>query len=133
MAALCTVLTALGIGLLGLVAIGFGGLALAATGYLLAYLLAGVPGPLTAEALHERVTETQRATLLSVDSLALQFGGLAGSLGVTRLAEWAGFEYGWLVAAMALLLAAGLTWAARRARPVPAGPAEQRAPAVATG
>ncbi|HEX5543021.1 MAG TPA: MFS transporter [Micromonospora sp.] len=127
-AALCTGLVAVGIALLGLAAVGVGGFLLAATGYLAAYLFVGVPGPLVDEVLHERVTEAQRATLLSVGSLALQFGGLVGSLGVVRLAEWVGFGYGWLVAALAVLLGSMLTLSALRrtrrpeySQPVPNG------------
>lgn len=118
--ALFTGLIAVGPALLGLAAIGVGGFALAAAGYLMAYLFAGVPGPLGDEVLHERATETRRATLVSVGSLALQLGGLGGSLGVARLANGAGFGYGWLVAGLATLLATALTVAAlRRLRSVP--------------
>lgn len=114
--AVATALTAAAVGLLGLAAAGLGGFVLAATGYVLAYVLAGVPGPLAMEVLHERVDTTRRATLVSVDSLALQLGVLGGSLTVPRLASHAGFGYGWLAATAALLLAALLTLAARGAR-----------------
>jgi MFS family permease len=121
-AALFTGLIAAGIAVLGLTSIGIGGFVLAATGYLASYVFGGVPGPLADEVLHDRVTEAQRATLISVGSLALQLGGLGGSLGAVRLAEWAGFGYGWLVALLAILGAAALTAAAsyRRHRPASA-------------
>jgi hypothetical protein len=80
----------------------------------LAYLAGGVPGPLATEALHERVGATRRATLVSVSSLALQLGGLGGSLGAAPLAQRAGFVWGWAVGVAALLVAAVLTVAARR-------------------
>ncbi|MEV4757745.1 MFS transporter [Micromonospora sp. NPDC049559] len=118
--ALFTGLIATGPALLALAAFGSGGLPVAVAGYLLAYLCAGVPGPLADEALHERVGEGQRATLVSVGSLALQLGGLGGSLGVARLADRAGFGSGWLVAGAALLLAAGFTAAALRRTLTPA-------------
>lgn len=120
-AAVGTALTGAAVGLLGLAAAGVGGtgkvggaVILAAAGYVLAYVLAGVPGPLAMEVLHDRVDAARRATLISVDSLALQLGVLGGSLAVPRLAEHAGFGYGWFGATMALLLAALLTVAARR-------------------
>jgi hypothetical protein len=94
--------------------IGVHGFVFAAAGYVLAYVLAGVPGPLAMEVLHERVDAARRATLVSVDSLALQLGVLGGSLTVPRLAGAVGYGYGWLAAALALLLAASLTLAARR-------------------
>ena len=113
-AALATAATALGAGLIGLAAAGLGRFVLAAGGYLLAYLAGGVPGPLANEALHERVGATRRATIVSVSSLALQLGGLGGSLGAAPLAQRAGFGWGWAVAVAALLVATVLTVAARR-------------------
>lgn len=112
-AAAATALTGAAVGLLGLAAAGPGGFGLAAGGYVLAYVLAGVPGPLAAEVLHERVETGRRATLMSVDSLALQLGVLGGSLTVPRLAGRFGFEYGWLAAGAALLVAAFLALRAR--------------------
>jgi MFS family permease len=113
-AALATAATALGAGLIGVAAAGAGGFVLAAGGYLLAYLAGGVPGPLATEALHERVGATRRATLVSVSSLALQLGGLGGSLGAAPLAQRAGYVWGWAVGVAALLVATVLTVAARR-------------------
>jgi predicted MFS family arabinose efflux permease len=66
--------------------------------------------------LRERVDAARRATLVSVDSFTLQLGVLGGSLTVPRLAEHAGYQYGWLAATVALLVAAFLTVTARRAR-----------------
>jgi hypothetical protein len=112
-AAAATALTGAAVGLLGLAAAGLGGFILAAAGYVLAYVLAGVPGPLAMEVLHDRVDAPRRATLVSVNSLALQLGVLGGSLTVPRLASQAGFGYGWLAATVALFFAAVLTLAAR--------------------
>jgi hypothetical protein len=109
-----TVLNAVAVGLLGLAAAGRGGFVLAAVGFVLAYVLAGVPGPLAMEVLHERVDAARRATLVSIDSLALQLGVLGGSLTVPRLASHAGYQYGWLAAAVALVAAAVLTSVAHR-------------------
>jgi MFS family permease len=121
-AAVATGLGAVAVGLPGLAAAGAGGFAVAAVGYLGVYLLSGPGGPLAAEALHNRVSERERATLVSVGSLALQLGGFVGSLAVTRLAASAGYEYGWLAAVLALVVAALVTAGARRAAARPAAP-----------
>jgi MFS family permease len=105
----CTALNAGAVALIGLAAAGPGGFWLAAAGFVLSYVIGGVPGPLTTEVMHERVDATRRATLVSVGSLALQMGALTGSLLVPRLAQWAGFPYGWAMATLALLVAAALT------------------------
>jgi hypothetical protein len=123
-AAVFTGLSSVAIGTLALTAAGIGGFALAAVAYLGAYVLSGPSGPLADEALHERVTERERATLVSVNSLALQLGGFVGSLGISRLAASAGFAYGWLAATLALATAVIVTsGAGRRSRvgaPAPA-------------
>ncbi|WP_437720337.1 MFS transporter [Sorangium sp. So ce861] len=127
-AAAGTALFGLAVALIGLAAAGPGGLALAAAGYVLAYVSAGVPGPLTTEALHERVDAARRATLISVESLAFQLGCLVGSVAVARVAAWAGYPYGWAAAAGALLVAASLTVrAAARARSSQAAPEQTKA------
>lgn len=113
-AAVCTGLSTVALGALALAAAGLGGFALAAVAYLGAYVLSGPSGPLAAEALHERVTERERATLVSVASLALQLGALVGSLAISRLAASAGFAYGWLAAALALAGAVIVTVGAER-------------------
>jgi MFS family permease len=112
--AIFTGLTAIGPALLGLAALGVGGFVLAVAGYLGGYLCLGVPGPLADEVLHDRVTEARRATLVSIGSLALQLGGLGGSLGVARLAGRTGYGWGWFCAALALALAATFTLAAKQ-------------------
>jgi predicted MFS family arabinose efflux permease len=70
--------------------------------YLGTYVLSGPAGPLAAEALHERVSERERATLVSVMSLAQQLGAFVGALAISRLAASAGYAYGWLAAALTL-------------------------------
>jgi MFS family permease len=123
-AAVGTALNGIAVALIGLAAAGVGGFALAATGYVLAYLIGGVPGPLATEALHERVDEAHRATLISVVSLAFQLGALVGGLTVSRVAAWAGYPSGWAIAACALSAAALLTArAAARTRKLAALPA----------
>jgi MFS family permease len=118
-AALGTALNGVAVALIGLAAAGPGGFALAATGYVLSYVIGGVPGPLATEALHHRVDQTRRATLVSVYSLTFQLGALVGSMTVARIAAWAGYQYGWAAAAGALLGAAWLTVRAAARTPAP--------------
>lgn len=113
-AAVCTGLSTVALGAIALAAAGVGGFALAAVAYLGAYVLSGPAGPLAAEVLHERVSERERATLVSVASLALQLGGFVGSLAISRLAASAGYAYGWLAAALALAGAVIVTVGAER-------------------
>jgi MFS family permease len=81
--------------------------ALVAALYVAIYLFAGVAGPLKNEALHQRVGPEQRATLLSVASLAQMAGGLVGNLVVPALAAIS-FGAGWLTAGALVLLGAVL-------------------------
>jgi MFS family permease len=113
-AAVATALNGVTVALIGLAAAGWGGMLLTAVGYVLSYVIGGVPGPLAMEALHERVDPSRRATLVSVNSLTFQLGCLLGGLTVTRLADRLGFEYGWLAAALALAAAAAVTVLAGR-------------------
>lgn len=91
------------------------GLALpAASAFLTIYVWTGAASPLHAELLHERVPGEQRATMLSVDSLARMAGGLVAGLTLPRLADRAGIPAAWLLAA-GLLAASALCYA--RIRP----------------
>lgn len=89
----------------------------AAVAYVAVYAALGAADPLRVEQLHHRVTSGERATVLSVESMALLLGGVLGSLTVPRLADRLGFEAGWFVCAAALLTAASLTVAIRDRRP----------------
>jgi MFS family permease len=97
----------------GLIALALAGMAVGSTFALVAplyvavYLFAGVAGPLKNDALHHRVDAAQRATLLSVASLAQMLGGLAGNLVVPTLAA-VSFGLGWLAAACVVLVGATL-------------------------
>lgn len=82
----------------------------AAATYLVVYLAIGVQGPVAAGLLHARVDSSVRSTMLSVESLALQFGGAVASLTVGWLVTHAGLVSGLALlagsaAAAALLLA----------------------------
>jgi hypothetical protein len=61
-------------------------LAIAGGGYVGIYLLLGVVGPLTSELLHGRIASGERATMVSVESLALQAGGVVANLTLGALA-----------------------------------------------
>lgn len=74
----------------------------AGLGYITVYLMVGTVGPLTSELLHGRVEADRRSTIVSVESLALQLGGVGASLGLGALATAASPTAGFLVIAAAL-------------------------------
>ena len=84
--------------------------------YVAFYLFAGMAGPLNNETLHQRVEADQRATLLSVVSLAQMSGGLVSSLLVPAIAA-VSFGLGWAVAAVIVLAGAVLLGMLPRAIP----------------
>jgi MFS family permease len=95
--------------------------------YVAFYLFAGLAGPLNNETLHQRVEADQRATLLSVLSLAQMSGGLVSNLLVPTIAA-VSFGLGWAVAAGIVLAGAVLLGMLPRTiprrRPVNGSPAE---------
>jgi MFS family permease len=117
----------------GLMAVALAGMATGATFLLVAalyvafYLFAGLAGPLNNETLHQRVEADQRATLLSVMSLAQMSGGLVSNLLVPAIAAIS-FGLGWAVAGGVVLAGAVLLGmlprAISRRRPVNGSPAE---------
>ena len=84
--------------------------------YVAFYLFAGLAGPLNNETLHQRVEADQRATLLSVVSLAQMSGGLVSNLLVPAIAA-VSFGLGWAVAALIVLVGAILLGMLPRAIP----------------
>ncbi|MFC4536065.1 MFS transporter [Sphaerisporangium dianthi] len=98
---------------------GTAGIVAAGGAYVVMFAAVSVAEIMRAEMLHQRVASSRRATLMSVDSLQLQLGGLAGSLGLGLLAERAGTAAAWWVAAGVLLLSAPLYL---RLPPAGAGP-----------
>jgi MFS family permease len=94
----------LGAAALGVFAAVDGPVALAAA-YVLTYLALGVLSPVKSELLHQSVGSAQRATVVSVRSLAAQAAGAAGALTLPALAAGAG--YGWAFGVSAGLLALG--------------------------
>lgn len=104
------------------------GVVVAGVAFALFYLCNGGSWPLRQQLLHEQTTSVQRSTTVSATSLALMLGGMLGSLLLPRLAEAGGNPAGFLAAAGALLLMAGVSlWL----RPAPTGAREtEPAPAV---
>jgi MFS family permease len=94
-----------------LMAVALGGMATGASFLVVAalyvafYLFAGLAGPLNNETLHQRVEADQRATLLSVVSLAQMSGGLASNLLIPAIAAIS-FGLGWVVAGTVVLAGA---------------------------
>ena len=70
------------------------------------YLVLGLNGPVLAGLLHDRVSGGQRSTVLSVESLALQLGGIAAAVVVGALVSATSPAAGYSVLAIALLLGA---------------------------
>lgn len=81
-------------------------LSIAGAGFLLVYLMVGLQGPVMAGLLHSRVDSSVRATMMSVESLALQAGGAVASITVGALAAAFGLIGGFGFVAAAGLVAA---------------------------
>ena len=88
--------------------------ALAALGAWTAYLGLGLAQPALAAAFHARVASAERATMLSLRSLAAYAGGVAATLALGASAEASGVGVVWLVVA-GLAAGAALTAGAWRA------------------
>jgi MFS family permease len=82
----------------------------------------GVAEPLHYEILHDATGSETRATVVSLDGLMGQAGGLGGNLGLVPLAGAAGFGVAWAIAAGVSLCAAALAAAAATPRRRPAAP-----------
>jgi MFS family permease len=70
------------------------------------YLVLGLNGPVLAGLLHDRVSGDERSTVLSVQSLALQLGGIISSVTVGALVAATSPAAGYAALAVALLLGA---------------------------
>lgn len=100
--------------------------------YVAFYLFAGLAGPLNNETLHQRVEADQRATLLSVVSLAQMSGGLVSNLLVPAIAA-VSFGLGWAVAAGIVLVGAILLGMLPRAIPRRSGTVNDAAAGLTAG
>ena len=99
------------LGAAAMLALGLGATVwLLALGGLLFYAVNGAAFPLRRQLLHTRVGAAQRATVVSVSSLALQLGGLVAMQGQARLydAAGAGWAFGSAAALMLVLAAVSL-------------------------
>jgi hypothetical protein len=110
----------------GFIAVDLGGpaaslvaVALAATGAWLAYLGLGFASPALAAAFHVRVASGERATMLSVQSLAGYLGGVAAMLALGAAAEASGLVVVWFVVAALAggVVLVALAWRVRRDAP----------------
>lgn len=101
-----------------------GGVPLLLGVYLVAYVGNGASAPAHMSLLHRRVGSAQRATIVSVNSLGGQAGGVVGHLTLLPLADVLGIPAVWAVAAVVMLASAPLYLVADRnppTEPVPAG------------
>ncbi|RBQ15432.1 MFS transporter [Spongiactinospora rosea] len=80
------------------------GVAATAGAYLVMFVGLSAATLLHVEIMHGRVESAQRATLLSVDSLALQLGGFLANVGLGWLAGRVGIGAAWAVASGLMLL-----------------------------
>jgi predicted MFS family arabinose efflux permease len=81
------------------------GLAVAAAAYASFFVGLGVVGPPMADLLHSQVTSSQRATVLSVQSLMFQLTGAGGAVLAGWLTVRQGPAAGFAVAAVCLAIA----------------------------
>jgi MFS family permease len=111
-AAVGTVISAAALG--GLAATGgvggVAGIVAAATAYSGMFFGLGVTNPMRSELVHQRVSATERATVLSVASLLLQFGGTVGAAVLGPLAQVWSVPPAWWIAAAVLAVSALLYW-----------------------
>ncbi len=91
--------------------------AVASTMFIVVYLALGAIDPLRQEQLHLRTRANERASMLSVESMAQMLGGVVGSLTVPRLANVYGFGLGWLACAAVGAVCAALVLLVPDGRP----------------
>ncbi|MCW2876376.1 MAG: hypothetical protein JWQ95_476 [Sphaerisporangium sp.] len=85
---------------------GVRGIVAAGAAYVVMFAAVGVAELLRAEMMHRRVGSSRRATLVSMDSLQLQFGGVLGLLVLGFLASRAGTAAAWWAGGAVVLLSA---------------------------
>ncbi len=91
-----------------------------ACAYLLVYTAFGLTTPLVGELLHEETGSSERATVLSVQSLLLQGGGGAANLAIPALVAVTSFHVTWLVGGGLLVLSVSFLLGLPKGRePVP--------------
>jgi MFS family permease len=75
----------------------------------------GVAGPVRQAYLHQITPSGQRATVVSLDSMIGNGGGVAGQAGLGWLSRAQSIEHGYVTGGLATVLAIPLYWALRRA------------------
>lgn len=88
-------------------------LGIAVAAFVLVYVALGMMGPVRQDLLHSRVRPHDRSTVLSVESLVLQAGGVIGFVGLGALAAAVGVTAATLVAA-AVVAGSALAYAGMR-------------------
>ncbi|MFD0360731.1 MFS transporter [Nocardia sp. GCM10030253] len=108
-----TVVAALIVAAIAVAALGAPIFPLAAAGYVCVYLALGAPEPLLDAFTHRAATSRERATVLSVQSLAMRLCGSAGALVAGLLAANTSIVYAWAlvigVLGVGALVAVGLS------------------------
>ncbi|MGI5492303.1 MFS transporter [Microtetraspora malaysiensis] len=101
---------------------GTAGIVAAGVAYFLVFAALSVEELVRGELIHLRVESARRATVMSVDSLQLQFGGLLITLGLGPLTTHLGIGGTWAAVAVLILVSSLLfvRLPARRVAPVPA-------------
>ncbi|GLW06261.1 hypothetical protein Misp01_13910 [Microtetraspora sp. NBRC 13810] len=87
---------------------GVPGMVATAAAYVVIYAALSAVGVLRSEMMHRRVASGRRATLMSVSSLQLQFGGMTSSLALGWLTAQLGIGGTWGVVAVVVLVSAAL-------------------------
>lgn len=95
---------------------GVSGLVGTGAGYALMFFGLGVTGPLRSELVHHEVSANERATVVSIQSLAMQAGGSLGVVGLPILVASTSMPVAWLVSGTLLAASALLI---RRLRSAP--------------
>lgn len=87
---------------------GTAGVVAVGVGYAGMFLGLGILGPTRSELIHTRVSAANRATIISVQSLALQLAAGLGNAGLAFLAFHASVSVAWLAAGLLFLASAAL-------------------------
>ncbi|GIH72177.1 MFS transporter [Sphaerimonospora thailandensis] len=82
---------------------GWAGIVTAGVAYIVLFAGLSVVELLRGELIHQRVASDRRATVMSVDSLQLRFGGMISSVALAPLANAAGTGVAWAAAAAIML------------------------------
>ena len=82
--------------------------------YLVYGMALGLAGPVKQAYLNDHIPSAQRATIISLDSMFANVGGVAGQSGWGALARLRSIGFAWAVSGVTLLLGAPLYWLARK-------------------